>query len=219
MVTVLSARNITMSYCRVCGKYLPDGTKVCHHCGCVASTDLGNYCPNCGSKNKVLAVVCTTCGHQLGAIPKGTDIKGLQGKITNKWSPRKEQNNAIPESPTWTEYAWATHTCIKKYNDFKGKASRKEYWYFRLWRFIIFAIWFIAMFLMANYTENDMLMLIITGVYGVFWLYTLTPLLSVTVRRLHDIGKSGWWYLIALIPVLGGITLLIWLTRPSLNQV
>lgn len=206
-----------MSYCRKCGSYLKDETKVCHHCGCL-SGNIGRYCPNCGNTNKLFAVICTSCGHQLGTLPKGTDIKELQGKITNKWSPREEQDYTIPKSPTWTDYAWATHSCMGNYSDFKGKASRKEYWYFRLWRFIIFAIWFIAMFLTANYTENDILMLIITGVYAIFWLYTLTPLLSVTVRRLHDIGKSGWWYFLAFIPIIWGIILLTWMTRPSLQK-
>ena len=104
---------------------------------------------------------------------------------------------------------------LNQYSDFKSRARRKEYWMFALVNFIIsFAIVGIdnALGLSFNYTEN------VSG-SGVFYLLynllILIPSLAVAVRRLHDIGKSGWMLLIGLIPLVGAIWLLILLLRNS----
>ncbi len=100
---------------------------------------------------------------------------------------------------------------LKQYADFSGRARRKEYWMFVLFN-LIFAL--IAMFL--DYLIGSSF----GGFgYGIFYmLYTLAvliPGLAVAVRRLHDIGKSGWWLLIALIPLVGPIWLLVLLVTDS----
>jgi len=94
---------------------------------------------------------------------------------------------------------------LKNYADFSGRARRKEYWMFVLFN-IIFLI--VAMIL------DNVLGTAIEGVgYGLFYiLYSLAvliPGLAVLVRRLHDVGKSGWMILIALIPIIGAIWLLV----------
>ena len=90
--------------------------------------------------------------------------------------------------------------CWKQYLDFSGRARRKEYWMFTLFNVII-----------AIITSLIDSMLGLGGIlYGLFVIATLLPGLAVCVRRLHDVGKSGWWYLIALIPLIGGIVLLVW---------
>ncbi|WP_209329311.1 DUF805 domain-containing protein [Lunatimonas salinarum] len=94
---------------------------------------------------------------------------------------------------------------LRQYADFSGRARRKEYWMFALFN-LIFA--FCAIFL------DNMMGLTIEGLpYGAFYfIYVLAvfvPGLAVVVRRLHDIGKSGWMFLVALIPVVGGIWLLV----------
>jgi uncharacterized membrane protein YhaH (DUF805 family) len=99
---------------------------------------------------------------------------------------------------------------LKQYADFNGRARRKEYWMFVLFN-IIFAI--VAMLL-----DNMLGMSISPEVpYGpIYILYGLAlfiPGLAVAVRRLHDIGKSGWMILVALIPLIGGIWLLILLVK------
>lgn len=86
---------------------------------------------------------------------------------------------------------------LKKYMVFKGRARRKEYW----------------MFILINVLINIVLGIIDnslgTAYLGLIYsLVVLLPGIAVTVRRLHDIDKSGWWILISLIPVLGGIILL-----------
>ena len=101
--------------------------------------------------------------------------------------------------------------CLKQYADFRGRARRKEYWMFTLFN-IIFAI--VAM-LIDNVVGTASPEL---G-YGVFYiLYVLAmfiPGLAVSVRRLHDVGKSGWMILIALIPLIGVIWLLVLMVTDS----
>jgi uncharacterized membrane protein YhaH (DUF805 family) len=78
---------------------------------------------------------------------------------------------------------------LKKYADFSGRARRKEFWMFVLINFIIgLVLSFINDYLSSLYA-----------------LAVLIPGLAVSVRRLHDIGKSGWWIFINLIPIIGWI--------------
>ena len=94
---------------------------------------------------------------------------------------------------------------LKKYVVFSGGARRKEYWMFVLFN-IIFA--FAAMIL-----DNALGTTLAGEGYGaIYFLYTLAiivPALAVTIRRLHDVGKSGWFLLIVLIPFVGAIWLLV----------
>jgi uncharacterized membrane protein YhaH (DUF805 family) len=94
---------------------------------------------------------------------------------------------------------------LRQYADFEGRARRKEYWMFTLFN-LIFAI-------LAVVIDG----LIGTGaiIYLFYVLGTLIPNLSVSVRRLHDVGKSGWMYLVALIPLVGFIWLLVLFTTDS----
>lgn len=94
---------------------------------------------------------------------------------------------------------------LKKYAVFQGRARRKEYWMFVLFNFIIaFVLNLLSRFI---------------GVFGILsGLYTLAvliPSLAVCVRRLHDIGKSGWWLFIILVPLFGSILLIVWYCQDS----
>lgn len=108
-------------------------------------------------------------------------------------------------------------TCMKKYVVFSGRARRKEYWMFVLFN-VIFAI--VAMIL------DNVLGIAIEGVgygplYGLYLLAMIIPSLAVAVRRLHDVGKSGWMILISLIPIIGAIWLLVLMVtdgNPGENQ-
>ena len=94
--------------------------------------------------------------------------------------------------------------CLKQYADFSGRARRKEYWMFVLFN-AIFAI--VAGLLDRLFGTAGDSMGLIGGIYS---LAVLIPGLAVCVRRLHDIGKSGWNILFALIPVIGAIILIVW---------
>lgn len=94
---------------------------------------------------------------------------------------------------------------MKQYADFNGRARRKEYWMFALFN-VIFAL--IAM-LVDNLLGLRFNEQIPYGyLYLLYGLATFIPGIAVGVRRLHDVGKSGWWYFIALVPILGGLYLL-----------
>lgn len=96
-------------------------------------------------------------------------------------------------------------TCMKKYAVFSGRARRTEYWMFVLFN-LLFSIIAAVIDNVAGTTKKDD----VTGLfYSLFGLVTLMPSLAVTVRRLHDVGKSGWWMLIGLIPIVGSIWLIV----------
>ena len=94
---------------------------------------------------------------------------------------------------------------LKQYADFSGRARRKEYWMFVLFNFI---------FIIIAAILDNILGTAIQGIgYGLFYilyvLATMIPNLAVSVRRLHDVGKSGWLILVGFIPIVGAIWLLI----------
>ena len=86
----------------------------------------------------------------------------------------------------------AIKVCLTKYVDGKGRASRSEYWYFALFTFIV---------------------VVATG--GGAAILVLLPSITVSVRRLHDIGKSAWALLWVLLPVIGWIVLIVYAVRPG----
>jgi uncharacterized membrane protein YhaH (DUF805 family) len=94
---------------------------------------------------------------------------------------------------------------LKQYVDFNGRARRTEFWMFALFNVIISAV--------LSLLDN------VIGTYGVlsglYSLAVLLPGIAVTIRRLHDIGKSGVWILIAFVPVIGWIWLLILMVQDS----
>ena len=94
-------------------------------------------------------------------------------------------------------------TCFRKYAEFKGRASRAEYWWF-----VLFAVlaYFAAGVLAAALENAAPTALVLLGL--------LLPGLTVAVRRLHDTGRPGWWYLLALVPF-GSIVLIVFLALPG----
>jgi uncharacterized membrane protein YhaH (DUF805 family) len=94
----------------------------------------------------------------------------------------------------------AVKTCFTKYVDFTGRAGRPEYW----WFFLSYVIVYIVAIIIFGAIKTPVLAYIVALAY-------ILPLLSAAVRRLHDTGRSGWWYFIALIPLVGPIILIVFL--------
>jgi uncharacterized membrane protein YhaH (DUF805 family) len=102
------------------------------------------------------------------------------------------------------ELSWYLEA-LKKYAVFSGTSRRREYWYFVLFNIIVAIVlgWIDAL---LGTRGSGM------GAGLLSWIYSLAvliPSLAVTVRRLHDIDRSGWWILIALVPLIGAIVLLV----------
>lgn len=93
---------------------------------------------------------------------------------------------------------------LKKYVVFDGRAHRTEFWMFTLISVIISIILALVDAAIGTYQAGGGLL---QGIYG---LAVLLPSLAVGARRLHDIGRSGWWLLIGLIPIVGIIILIVW---------
>lgn len=102
---------------------------------------------------------------------------------------------------------WYIKTITENYVKFEGRARRQEYWMFYLFHIIII---FLLGFLM-NIFEDSTTSLILGAFLIVYFIATLLPSLAITVRRLHDTGKSGWYYLFSFIPYIGGLILLIFM--------
>jgi uncharacterized membrane protein YhaH (DUF805 family) len=105
---------------------------------------------------------------------------------------------------------WYKKAVFENYANFSGRARRSEYWYFVLANGLISILLVVLSATVGGVFGNA-----VTGGligYGLFILYglaTFLPGLAVIVRRLHDVGKSGWFYFIFLIPVIGCIWLLV----------
>lgn len=110
---------------------------------------------------------------------------------------------------------------LSKYADFTGRSRRSEYWFFALGNVLIyFALAFLGGIL-AGATGSETAGLIPMILLGIFVLAIIIPSLAVAVRRLHDTGRSGWWYLIGLVPFIGSIVLIVFFctdSEPGANQ-
>jgi uncharacterized membrane protein YhaH (DUF805 family) len=88
---------------------------------------------------------------------------------------------------------------LKKYAVFDGRARRQEFWMFALINFVI-----------------SLILNLVLGMVGLIYaLAVFLPTIGVGIRRLHDTGRSGWWLLIGLIPVVGFIVLLVFFVQDS----
>lgn len=100
---------------------------------------------------------------------------------------------------------------LKKYAVFSGRSRRKEYWYFVLFVVIISVVLSIIDASIGTYSRSSGAGLL----SGLFSLAVLIPSIAVSVRRLHDIDRTGWWVLISLVPLVGWIVLLVFHVQDS----
>ena len=111
------------------------------------------------------------------------------------------------------KFTQAITTCMGKYGTFSGRASRSEYWWFYL--FVVMISWGSIIVSGAMYSPDDLMFEILPNLVSLIF---IVPGIAAGSRRLHDIGKSGWWQLLWIIPIIGWILLIVWLatkTKPE----
>jgi uncharacterized membrane protein YhaH (DUF805 family) len=157
------------------------------------------FCSQCGTELDDSANFCSGCGNQTSTSKSGMKKASV---IKSSASSVSYQAKAM----TFTESIGA---CYSKFFEFSGRASRSEYWWFYL--FILLLTWGAKLIATITMPEDE------TGVYaGVILeslvLFATIPTYSAGVRRLHDVGKSGWNYL-WLFTIIGIIPIIIWTCR------
>lgn len=148
-------------------------------------------CSQCGKGYDEGSKFCASCGHSF-------EQKGEQAvtEVTLK------QATTASYAAQGVEFFDAIKICITKYADVKGRASRSEFWWFSLFSFLV---WW-AMFLP-----------VIGFVFALANIILLIPKVTVSTRRLHDVGWSGWWLLIAL-TIVGILFLLVLWCLPGKEE-
>lgn len=110
----------------------------------------------------------------------------------------------------------AVANVFKNYANFKGRARRSEYWWFLVFNSLVSIFLNCIIQPIANSNPDSMFLLGLALILYLAYLGgMIIPAWAVTVRRLHDIGKSGWWWLIAFIPIVGSLVLLVWSCQDS----
>ena len=100
---------------------------------------------------------------------------------------------------------------LRNYAVFSGRARRKEYWFFLLFTLVFTIVMALIDQVLGTYDEGTGIGLL-TGLYEVAM---IIPGLAVSVRRLHDTSRRGWWLLLSLIPIVGGIIVFVFMVLPS----
>ena len=165
------------------------------------------YCNKCGN-DIGQANVCPVCGNVVA-----------EGGYNNPFQAQVENFNLIT----------AYKSMFKKYAKFDGRSRRSEYWWASLMNYIIVMVAYMIMFIpmmaagiSGNVSGGTAAIMIIMGVVLVLYAFAIiVPSIALTVRRLHDTGRSGWFVLLSLIPYIGGIILFVFTvldSTPGPNQ-
>lgn len=102
-------------------------------------------------------------------------------------------------------FSEAIQDAASKYATFEGRSSRSAYW----WWWLFTLLCYVALSVIDQLVGTAVVLTIIA------WVILFLPSLAVFVRRLHDSGKTGWWWFIGLVPLIGFIVLLVFLLTPS----
>ena len=148
------------------------------------------YCPKCGTEIPVNSRYCPGCDAYVGPAPGSTP-----GVATSNLPVRK------------IGFGEAVGNFFTQYANFSGRATRSEFWYVMLFNLIVGIVISVVGGLISGQMAS-----VISSLYS---LATLIPGFAIVWRRLHDMGRSGGWFFIGLVPTVGWIVLLVFLCIDS----
>jgi len=174
------------------------------------------YCPNCGTQISDEIKFCMNCGAQLSQNEQQYSQQNYQQVPAYQYQPQPKRALAAKVG-----FGGAIKRFFVNYVDFRGRASRSEYW----WGYLFYELAYISVFILSIvlavvWSRVAAFSLIGPVTMLLFYLLVIAlaiPMLSSTVRRLHDAGYSGYYLLISLIPA-GGIVLIVFLAQPSVSD-
>mgnify|MGYP003608670626 CR=1 FL=1 len=139
------------------------------------------YCTNCGNKIDELVKFCPSCG---------TEVKQTFGHDALNGS-----TDSLSEVETLSLFSTFKKVMFQKYATFSGRASAEEFWWFMLAYGLVNLTNYVIFYFMHVVTGENIYLIISVIMNILFGLITIIPTVSLSVRRLHDINRSGWWNL------------------------
>lgn len=171
------------------------------------------YCANCGTRLDDGSAFCPKCGVQIAAGSGGAQTTAPP-QAPSARQPAADRPRGEPEPSAWS---WFTGVLTRKYASFEGRARRKEYWSFTLFFALIWLGLMVVDAATGSFDEH-----LGVGILSALWAVgCMVPSLAAGVRRLHDTGRTGWWMLVSVIPLIGPIVLLVFCAldgQPGPNQ-
>lgn len=195
--------------CTHCGSQLTAGARFCMNCGATVETEFSSG----SSQNSQFGQNSQYSQNQYGQNQFGQNNQYGQNQYgQNQYNQNQygqyNMNQNDPYRGTWqnTEQVNPVQAVLlffTNYLNFKGRSRRSEYWWVVLFNMIVTTV-------LGAITGDS------SSFLSSLWaLAVLVPTIALAVRRLHDIGKSGWYYLINLIPLVGQILLIVWFCQDS----
>lgn len=191
--------------------------------GFINGTDGNRYAFERGDLRRLIPI---SKGTPVEFQPEGAaarEIFVVQAGSVPAAGPAQFGRDAVAAQPESTGlWSYFVRGFTTNYVNFSGRARRKEYWgYFLFWTLTMIVLSGLAVFVdssAGNLDYGSQVPFATIGAFGLFVLATFLPGLAMTIRRQHDIGLSGWFYLLIFIPYIGGLIIFVFTLIPSQNH-
>ena len=201
-------------FCKQCGTEIGEGSKFCTNCGWATDIDQSNMNdPNVGATENAFG----SAGYSQPQTEQPPYQQQSSQRQTQAQSTHTQFNfqpvDIDQMRPRKVNFGEAIKLFFSNYANFSDRASRSEYWWVVLFNLLIEIGVQILEWILKPHGQNFVIALYV--VYLIYSLAIIIPGLALAVRRLHDVGKSGWNMFLILIPIVGGIILLVYLCKDS----